>query len=42
MEKIKQELYETPVATVIEVMAEGSILNKISGDAPQYDGPIGF
>ena len=41
METIKQDLYEAPVATVIEVKAEGAIL-VVSGDAPQYEGPEEF
>ena len=41
METIKQDLYEAPVTTVIEVKAEGSIL-VVSGDAPQYEGPEEF
>ena len=41
METIKHDLYEAPTTTVIEVKAEGAIL-VVSGDAPQYEGPIGF
>lgn len=41
METIKHELYDAPTTTVIEVKAEGAILT-VSGDAPQYEGPIGF
>ena len=41
METIEQDLYEAPTTTVIEVKAEGAIL-VVSGDTPQYEGPIGF
>ena len=41
METIKPDLYVTPVTTVIEVKVESAIL-KVSGDAPQYDGPYDF
>jgi hypothetical protein len=41
METNKNELYEAPVMTVIEVKTEGAILYT-SGEAPQYDGPIVF
>ena len=40
METTKNNLYEAPVTTVIEVKAEGAIL-VVSGDAPPYEGPIG-
>ena len=41
METIKNDLYEAPTTTVLEVKAEGAIL-VTSGDAPQYDGPYPF
>ena len=41
MEKIKHDLYEAPITTVVEVKAEEAILT-VSGDAPQYDGPEDF
>ena len=41
METTKNDLYEAPVTTVIEVKAEDAILT-VSGDAPQYDGPEEF
>ncbi len=39
METNKNELYEAPIMTVIEVKTEGTILN---ASAPQYDGPYEF
>ena len=39
METNKNEFYEAPVMTVIEVKTEEGILYS---SAPQYDGPIGF
>lgn len=41
MKKKNTEVYEAPTTGVVELKVESRILN-VSGDAPQYEGPLSF